>query len=278
MSFNNFIPTVWSANMIKALNNDNVAVRLSDARYRSDAKYGDSIKVMGIGKVDVRDYKKGTPLKRDGWADQSTLITIDQQKYFNFGVDDIDKRQSKGELLAALREEASVSLADEADKFVYGLHKDAGSKLDCTGLTSGTVLSTITAAIKALYKHNVPKTQELSLEVSPDFLEKMLLADILYGTPNEDSMKNGFVGRIGKWLNVKVHMTNNLPTVAGKEMIFLRTKRAIAFVDNMNEVEAYRPEDAFEDAIKGLHVYGAKVVRPDELAVIACTYGEETKI
>ena len=73
-------------------------------------------------------------------------------------------------------------------------------------------------------------------------------------------------------------MTNNLPQVGGKDVIFLRTKRAIAYVDNMNKVEAYRPEDAFEDAIKGLHVYGGKVVRPDELAVITCGYGEETKI
>ncbi len=46
----------------------------------------------------------------------------------------------------------------------------------------------------------------------------------------------------------------------------------------MSQVEAYRPEDSFEDALKGLHVYGAKVVRPDEMAVIKCSYGEETKI
>ena len=92
MSFKNFIPTVWSAQMLRSLKNDNVAARLSDARYRSDAKYGEEIKINGVGKVAIRDYEKGAPLTRDGWEDQSTLIKIDQQKYFNFGVDDIDKR------------------------------------------------------------------------------------------------------------------------------------------------------------------------------------------
>lgn len=78
MSFNNFIPTVWSAQMLKALKNDNVAVKLSDARYNETAKYGDSIKINGVGKVNVRDYVKGQPITRDGWQDQSTLIQIDQ--------------------------------------------------------------------------------------------------------------------------------------------------------------------------------------------------------
>ena len=278
MSFQNFIPTVCSAQMLTALKNDNVAVRLSDARYRADAKYGAEIKINGVGRVAIRDYQKGEPLVRDGWEDQSTMIRIDQQKYFNFGVDDIDKRQAQGDLIAALREEAKASLADAADSYVYSLQGDAGVRIQQQTVTAGNVLSTITSAIKGLYKNKVPKNAQFSLEVSPDFLEKMLLADILYGTPNEDSMKNGFVGRVGKWLNVHVYMTNNLSQQDGQDCIFLRTKRAIAFVDNMSQVEAYRPEDSFEDALKGLHVYGAKVVRPDELAVIQCGYGEETKI
>ena len=246
MSFRNFIPTVWSAQMLKSLKNDNVAVRLSDARYRSDAKYGEEIKINGVGKVNIRDYVKGEPLTRDGWEDQSTLIKIDQQKYFNFGVDDIDKRQAQGDLMAALREEANLALSEAADRYVY--------------------------------KNNVPKNAAFSLEVSPDFLEKMLLADVIYGNPNGDTFKNGFVGRVGKWLNVSVYMTNNLCKEEDKDCCILRTKRAIAFVENMSQVEAYRPEDSFEDALKGLHVYGAKVVRPDEMCVIKCGYGAEDKI
>lgn len=278
MSFRNFIPTVWSAQMLKSLKNDNVAVRLSDARYRSDAKYGEEIKINGVGKVNIRDYVKGEPLTRDGWEDQSTLIKIDQQKYFNFGVDDIDKRQAQGDLMAALREEANLALSEAADRYVYSFYPEAGRVVEQASLTSGNVLSTITAAIKALYKNNVPKNAAFSLEVSPDFLEKMLLADVIYGNPNGDTFKNGFVGRVGKWLNVSVYMTNNLCKEEDKDCCILRTKRAIAFVENMSQVEAYRPEDSFEDALKGLHVYGAKVVRPDEMCVIKCGYGAEDKI
>ncbi|WP_458862322.1 phage major capsid protein [Acidaminobacterium chupaoyuni] len=278
MSYNNFVPTVFSQQMLESMKNDNVAVRLSDARYRSDAKYGEEIKINGVGKVAIRDYVKGQPLVRDGWEDQSTMIRIDQQKYFNFGIDDIDKRQAQGDLMKALREEANMSLAEAADTFIYSLYGDAGVKLEEGALNSGNVLSTISSAMKALYKNKVPKNARFSLEVSPDFLEKMLLADVIYGKPNEDTLKNGFVGRVGKWLNVDVYMTNNLCREQNKDCILLRTKRAIAYVENMSEVEAYRPEDSFEDALKGLHVYGAKVVRPDELAVIKCAYAPETNI
>lgn len=278
MSYSNFIPTVFSTQMLQSLKNDNVAVRLSDARYRADAKFGEEIKANGVGKVAIRDYKKGDALTRDGWEDQSTLIKIDQQKYFNFGVDDIDKRQSQGNLIDALRDEANMSLAEAADEFVYTLHGDAGTVITEEKLTSGNILSTITSAIKAIYKNNVPKNAQFSLEVSPDFLEKMLLADVIFGNPNSDSMQNGFVGRVGKWMNINVFMTNNLVNDGKCDYCFLRTKRAIAYVDNMSQVEAYRPEDSFEDALKGLHVYGAKVVRPDELAVIKCAYAPETKI
>ena len=185
--------------MLKSLKNDNVAVRLSDARYRSDAKYGEEIKINGVGKVNIRDYVKGEPLTRDGWGDQSTLIKIDQQKYFNFGVDDIDKRQAQGDLMAALREEANLALSEAADRYVYSFYPEAGQVVEQASRTSGSsVLSTITAAIKALYKNNVPKNAAFSLEVSPDFLEKMLLADVIYGNPNGEYLQKWFRGKSGQ--------------------------------------------------------------------------------
>ena len=141
MSFKNFIPTVWSAQMLRSLKNDNVAARLSDARYRSDAKYGEEIKINGVGKVAIRDYEKGAPLTRDRWEDQSTLIKIDQQKYFNFGVDDIDKRQAQGDLMAALREEANLALAEAADTYIYGFYQEAGSVVTQDSLNITAVLS-----------------------------------------------------------------------------------------------------------------------------------------
>ena len=62
---------------------------------------------------------------------------------------------------------------------LYSFYPEAGQVVEQASLTSGNVLSTITAAIKALYKNNVPKNAAFSLEVSPDFLEKMLLADVI---------------------------------------------------------------------------------------------------
>ena len=49
------------------------------------------------------------------------------------------------------------------------------------------------------------------------------------------------------------------------KLAMLRTNKAIAFAGQIDKVEAYRPQDAFSDAIKGLYVFGAKIVRPEQI-------------
>ena len=80
-------------------------------------------------------------------------------------------------------------------------------------------------------------------------------------------------GIVGKYGNANITIENLLPkgqTTSANDTTYniLRTEHAVAFIEQINKVEAYRPQDAFEDALKGLYAYGAKVVRPDEIVVI----------
>ena len=64
-------------------------------------------------------------------------------------------------------------------------------------------------------------------------------------------------------------MSNNLPKDgSNNDICILRTKKAISFAEQLKEVKSYEPQNFFGEAVKGLQVYGAKVIRPDELAVI----------
>lgn len=54
----------------------------------------------------------------------------------------------------------------------------------------------------------------------------------------------------------------------GTVLNIIRTKHAVAFIEQIRKTETYRPQDAFEDAIKGLYGCGAKVVRPDEIVIV----------
>ena len=237
MSSHNFNPTGWGTQIEKALKNTCTAIRRS-----------------------VFDSE----------------ISMHQQKYFNFGVDDIDKRQAKDELTPQQEELAAV-FADEAGKKIYSLYNQAKTTIIENHVTSGNVLRVLSAAIKALYKNNVPAETPLSLEVSPDFAERLLCAELLSDRPNEGLMNSGYMGQLTIWPNVKVYYSSNLPQEKGKDVIFLRTKNAIVYGGNL-QVETYRPQNSFEDAIKGLYTFDAQVVKCEELAVILCGYGEEGDI
>lgn len=279
MSYNNFIPTVWSADLLKERERACVAVSLCNKDYEGDIKdVGDRVKILGVGRPTISKYvKNSTVITPEQLQDQSTMLEITEADMFAFLIDDIDKRQAKGDLKNAEMKEAAQAMAESADNFVYGKYGDAGTTITASSITSADVLSTMTSALKALWSFNVPKTEEIYFEVSPAFMEKLVLAKILYGQPNENTIQNGYVGNL-PMLGAKVYLTNGIYNDATNDYIFVRTKKAIAFADQLNKVEAYRPESSFSDAVKGLHLYGAKVVRPKELVVLKTTYGAETAI
>ena len=84
-------------------------------------------------------------------------------------------------------------------------------------------------------------------------------------TDNVDMLRRGV---IGMYNGAEVKLSDNLYNDGTDDYVMVRTKKAIAFAGQLKEVEAYRPHDLFADAVKGLDVYGAKVIRPKELYVV----------
>ena len=109
---------------------------------------------------------------------------------------------------------------------------------------------------------------DIVLEVSPEVATILMKEKADYVSFNNDILENGYIGSIA---GCNVFVTNSIykegSTVVCHKCL-VRTKRAIAFAEQLSEIIAYRPEKRFADAVKGLHLYGAKVVYPNELVCI----------
>jgi hypothetical protein len=113
---------------------------------------------------------------------------------------------------------------------------------------------------------NVP-TEGRWINVRPE-AHGALLRDARFVKVNEsgtsEGLRNGMVGRAAGF---DIRVTNNAPNTTGSEYVTIAgTNAAYTFAEQINKVEAYRPQSSFSDAVKGLVLYGGKLVRPDFLA------------
>ncbi len=270
MSTRNFKPLVWAKQIEINREKMMVAAKLCNRDYEGDIKnLGDKVKINGVSRPTITNYDDTNGLGDfERLQDQSTMLEITQSKAFHFYVGDIDKRQAAGNILNAELTEAAAALAEVMDSYIYSFYKEAGIVTDVESLTCDNVLTIINDTLGKLWKNNVPTTEQVSLEVTPEFLTKLQMAKLLIDTDNSTVLQSGVSHKL-KTFNIDVYMSNNLPKDKnGKDVCFLRTKKAISFAEQLKEVKSYEPQNFFGEAIKGLQVYGAKVIRPDELAVI----------
>lgn len=268
MAITNFIPTIWSENLISSLNNHYIGVANCNRDYEGEIKQkGSSVKICDIGDITIGDYTKDTDMSLpQELSDTLMELNIDQAKYFNFQVDDIDKTQCSPKLLEAAMKNAANALANAADRYVYSLYDYAGNSCG-TAFTDREIIETIFAAREYLYECNVTNPDDIVIEISPQVATQIIKEQTDIFSYNNDVLASGCIGTIA---GCKVFVTNNIAVDSYKNHhCFMRTKRAIAFAEQLSEIEAYRPEKRFADAVKGLHLYGAKVIHPNELIDIS---------
>lgn len=122
MSLENFIPEVWSARLLVNLYNTLVYGNpaLINTDYEGEIRsQGDTVRIGSIGTVTVGDYSKNTDITApQTLSDAQSTLTITQQKYFNFQIDDVDKAQQNPKVMGDAMREAAYALANTADKFI----------------------------------------------------------------------------------------------------------------------------------------------------------------
>ncbi len=272
MSITNFIPTVWSENLLTALDGLYVAVAHCNRDYEGEIKnQGSIVKICGINNIDVRNYTKDSDMYTpQALSDTVMDLIIDQAKYFNFQIDDIDKTQCSPKLMEAAVKAAASALANEADRYIYAITYRAAHNINKRYEKIGDLFDAIIEARQKLYESNVSDMESVVLEVSPTIASMILKEKMSLPFCEASVVETGYLGSIA---GCKVYVSNNVSLNSGDtQKCVMRTTRAIAFAEQFSEIEAYRPERRFADAIKGLHLYGAEVIYPEEIVNLSITF------
>lgn len=276
-----FQQTIWSKSILRSLKKITSLRNHCNFQYEKESKNAKEVKILSVVRPTIKTYVPGTAIDREAGKDSSITMPINQYRYFNFEVEDITKAQSIPGLMEALTDEAGIGLAEEGDKGVAKVIKDATedttkplsqSKTVIT-LTKENAIPSVEDGFATLYANDVKVNTPLYFEVAPKPFTIYRQALTELSTNNPEILKKGAVGKIN---NAYVCVENLLPT--GKSATsktdddvhynIIRTDRAVAFVEQIDKVEHYRPEDAFTDAVKGLYVFGTKIIRPEEIYIL----------
>ena len=262
MAVTNFIPQVWSKDILDALETECKLVANCHLAYEGDVKYAGSVKILGVGEPTVGDYT-GADISIEDMKDEGQILNIDQRKYFAFYVDDVDEAQSVPGLRQEYQRKSVHALAVTRDTFVAGLIKTGTHVTTATALTTEDIKEAVDEAIIAAQERNFNEPGVIELDPRSARLFKNQL--ITMSTDNPAYIKRGV---IGTYDGFEVVVSNNLAKDTNHTYCCLRGKKAIAFAGQLKEVKAVEAEKRFADIVKGLDVYGGKVIDNDRIQVI----------
>ena len=272
MAINNFIPAIWSRALLENLRNSLVYGQpgVVNRDYQGEiAGAGSSVKIHSIGAVTVSDYTKNSDLSApETLSDAEVVLNIDRARAFNFQIDDVDAAQQVPKVMEGAMREAAYALSNDLDSYMAGLHAQAGitsgfgSNATPIVPTSTTAYEYLADAFTAMDEANAPQAGRWA--VVPPWYHGMLRKDsrfVAYGTDlNRAVAQNGVIGQVAGF---DVFVSNNVAATTGtKYKILFGHSSAWTMAMQIEKVEAFRMERRFADAVKGLNVYGVKVVRP----------------
>jgi len=281
MTLTNFIGEVWSAQILQNLQKSLVygQAGVINRDYEGEIKgKGDTVRITAHGPITIDNYNKVTGIgDPEDLDDASTVLEIDQAKYFNFRIEDIDKAQMQVSLMESATRDAAYQLAEVADKYIAsvmvaeaGLAVGSDASPKTFNGSTDAVCEELLEVKVALDEANAPAQGRWV--ILPPWLVAQTIKDgwasMVAWTGTENIMLNA---EVAKLFGFNILQSNNVPNTAGTlYKVVAGVSRACTFADSVNDTEAYRPEKFFADALRGLHCYGAKVIDPSCLCVLTC--------
>lgn len=265
----NFIPEIWSKKVQKIFDKTTVMVKLCNREHEGEVKSaGDTVHVRSFGEITIKNYTREQTLVDDNLVDPMSDLVIDQEKYFSFIVDDVDKAQADINIMEGYAKRAADAIRRVVDQHLHAQYAN---------VDSGNVIGTSSAPI-ALTKDNLyfyvtelgrlmdddNATGERHLVVDPTRKALFLNApEFLRATSMGDRVVTN--GQIGTVADFNVHVSTNLNSASGNRPILALTKDLISYASQVDKVEKVRPSNQFVDKVKGLYVYGSKIFTNSEL-------------
>lgn len=280
MSVATFIPELWSARLLQGLEKSHVATNLVNRDYEGQIRnQGDKVNINTLSDVAIKTYTPNSDIASpDDLTTTKQQLEITEADYFNIQLDDVDRVQAAGELMDTAMRNVAYKMNDRTDSFILG-------KI-ASGVASGNIIGTTESPIQVtknniyesiiemrtkLDKANVP-TSGRTIIIPPEIYalllqdERFVKSDAVAG---QNVLVNGLVGRVAGF---DVFESNNVVYDTNNKFwkVTAQVRTATTFAEQIVKTEAYRMEKRFSDAVKGLHVYGAKVTDGTQIAELIC--------
>jgi len=282
-----FIPEIYSKKVQIALRKAAVAEAICNTDYMGEiSSFGDTVNIIKEPQIAVADYTRGLAVTSTDLSDQELVLTIDQAKSFSFKIDDLEKRFSHVNFQAVAADNAAYALRDAMDSNILAAISAGATVTTGMGTTSVPIdigfgsgevdpLNQMSLAAKELDEANAPEDGRWFV-AAPEWYNqlantssKLLSVDFNAG---QGSIRNGLVAS-GLLRGFQMYKSNNLPTndltganpagtATAPEALFGHISGTSA-ASSMNKVETVRDTGTFSDIVRGLMVWGRKVLRPE---------------
>jgi hypothetical protein len=281
----NFIPEIWSGKLIENFYDATVLAAISNTNYEGEIRrMGDTVNIRTTPEISIKTYVKGQTLSVENPDKPKIQLVIDKGEYFACIEDDVDKVQSDVNMMDTWSKDASERMKIKIDQRVLtdilpdisALNKGATAgritrniDLGTTGtpvaITKSNVLDYIVDMGTVLDEANAPEGDRFLIIPAKmaGMIKKSDLKDASLTGDSVSVLRNGRLGMIDRFT---VYMSHNLSVTSGKFSIISGHKMGFTFASQMTEMESLRAESTFGNVIRGLQVYGYKVVKPEALA------------
>ncbi|GAA5198541.1 P22 phage major capsid protein family protein [Microbacterium jejuense] len=282
MAVTNFIPEIWSDQLLDRWEAEAVFPQLVSRKYEGDARKGNVVHLTGVVAPTIKNYKTGVvsdgasgtiarTTAPDEISDTGVDLLIDQEKSFDFKVHDIDRVQAAGSF-QDYTDAAGDALAADSDSFIAAMLATNGTAMTAAAVTTGDAAwDQIVTARKLLQKAKVPASNRI-LAINPEFEELLLKASsklTSFNTAGDtDGLRNATLGNI---LGFRVVSALSIPDSSSKPRFIAFHQSAAAYVSQIDEIEGMRDQNSFADRVRGLHVYGGKVVKATGVRVFTAS-------
>ena len=265
-----FIPEIFSKKLQAKFYANTVLAEVTTNEYEGEISgQGDKVNIRAVPAVTVADYTGSL-----SYADvtSSTIeLNINKAKSYAFKVDDILRQQADIDFMNAAAEDAAQNMKIAIEQDVFA-NVGAGSSLTDVnsseaGTNAGNILGHILTAGRTLDENNIPETERFMI-IDPATAAIIKNSDLkqAYLTGDAESpIRNGNIGMIDRFT---VYVSNNLPSSGSVTTGLFGHPKAVAYASQMTNTETVRLESSFGDGVRGLAVYGYKVVVPTAIGEI----------
>ena len=284
----NFSPIIFSQKVQKFFRTASVVEAITNTDYAGEIEnFGDTVNIIKEPTITVSAYSRGAVVDTQDIVDDQIQLVVDQANAFSFKVDDIEERHSHVNFESVATSSGAYALKNAYDQNVIAamvagpsssspdhvLGADSGSGQDQdVGFGSSEIdpVDTISKHNRLLNAADVPEENRWFL-AGPEFVEQLgqanskLMSDT---TGNAAPLRNGKV-LSGKIMNMDVYMTNNF--AASSTSNFFKVlgghMSSTATANHIAKIEVIRHPESFSDVVRGLHVFGRKVLRDNALVL-----------